>query len=137
MKRVTTLNVLRRLRRILTDALELCKSCPASPAALQDEILDYTLLYFGIEEILTWAEGSQGLRESTYDDERLLCGHAAAAQRAFSQIRDVLLPQSQDSAEARLNRPRAQPRQKRRSYFVQKLRQIVSAINSTALLLAV
>lgn len=135
MKDLGIAQALVELREILRRAIELCISSPSAPSGLQNVLINYTLLHFGIDEVVLLAQSSRNLYDSARKDNRLLKRHVRAASTASEDIHNALTFHSGGQ-----NRPHQTPRalnaKKEIGFFQERLARIVAAINSTALLVA-
>jgi len=127
-----TLAVLESLREILATTLRLCQSIPNAPEAVEDAVLRYMTVYFGIEEISELARRSSSVATAK-KDTRLLKPHLEAARAAGQAIKETLIRRP---AAIRKRGSQWRPSGDMAVFIVSKLSAIMDAINSTALLVA-
>lgn len=128
-----TLAVLESLREILATTLRLCQSIPNAPEAVEDAVLRYMTVYFGIEEISELARRSASSAATAKKDTRLLKPHLEAARAAGQAIKETLIRRP---AAIRKRGSQWRPSGDMAVFIVSKLSAIMDAINSTALLVA-
>jgi len=135
MKDLDTAASLEELRNILGKAIEICNVASNTPEGLRASLIDYTLLHFGIDEVVHLAQSSRKLHDTAGNDSRLLKRHVRAARLALKDIQDALTSHCSGRSAERQT-PRAVKSRKEVAFFQTRLSRVVAAINSTALLVA-
>lgn len=135
MKDVSLSSALSELRGILKAAIDHCDTIPDAPAEIRAAVIDHSLSFLGIEEVIELVRRSRHLASSTAHSYRLLEQHLRAAEAARRNIQNA----TATHRHTRLGLKASRVATRRKDFtlrLLSNLSRIVTALNS-AILLAV